>query len=111
MDQDDQAGKSAKGRARQTVSDKRQLSGPSAKRKKANMNIRTAILYRKNFATLIEESVSGPSAIALYLFMTMPGTGKYLFFDTHIPYRRSCSPKRAYATSVYRLRVLGKLQM
>lgn len=57
MDEDDQAGKSAKGRARQTVSDKRQLSGPSAKRKKANMNIRTAILYRKNFATLIEESV------------------------------------------------------
>ena len=57
MDEDDQAGKSAKGRARQTVSDKRQLSGPSTKRKKANMNIRTAILYRKNFATLIEESV------------------------------------------------------
>lgn len=59
MDEDDQTGKSAKGRARQTVSDKRQLSGPSAKRKKTNMNIRTAILYRKNFATLIEESVSG----------------------------------------------------
>jgi zinc finger HIT domain-containing protein 1 len=63
MDEDDQAGKSAKGRARQTVSDKRQLSGPSAKRKKANMNIRTAILYRKNFATLIEESVCSPLAI------------------------------------------------
>ena len=61
MDEDDQTGKSAKGRARQTVSDKRQLSGPGAKRKKTNMNIRTAILYRKNFATLIEESVSGPT--------------------------------------------------
>jgi zinc finger HIT domain-containing protein 1 len=60
MDEDDQAGKSAKGRARQTVSDKRKLSGPGAKRKKANMNIRTAILYRKNFATLIEESVGLP---------------------------------------------------
>ena len=60
MDEDDQAGKSAKGRARQTVSDKRQLSGPGAKRKKANMNIRTAILYRKNFATLVEESVGVP---------------------------------------------------
>src|SRR6266403_3514598 len=59
MDEDDQAGKSAKGRARQTVSDKRQLSGPNAKRKKTNMNIRTAILYRKNLATLVEESVSG----------------------------------------------------
>ncbi|KAH9068137.1 hypothetical protein EDB83DRAFT_632452 [Lactarius deliciosus] len=69
MDEDDQAGKSAKGRARQTVSDKRQLSGPSAKRKKANMNIRTAILYRKNFATLIEESglVNLPSSMPTYL--------------------------------------------
>ncbi|KAI0291903.1 hypothetical protein B0F90DRAFT_1812053 [Multifurca ochricompacta] len=56
MDEDDQAGKSAKGRSRQTVSDKRQLSGPSAKRKKASMNIRTAILYRKNFGTLLDES-------------------------------------------------------
>ena len=63
MDEGDQAGKSAKGRARQTVSDKRQLSGPSAKRKKTNMNIRTAILYRKNFATLVEESVSGSFVI------------------------------------------------
>ncbi|KAI0292108.1 hypothetical protein BC826DRAFT_1092161 [Russula brevipes] len=69
MDEDDQTGKSAKGRARQTVSDKRKLSGPSAKRKKANMNIRTAILYRKNFATLIEESglANIPSSIPTYL--------------------------------------------
>ncbi|KAI0249142.1 hypothetical protein BJV78DRAFT_718027 [Lactifluus subvellereus] len=69
MDEDDQAGKSAKGRARQTISDKRLLSGPSAKRKKANMNIRTAILYRKNFATLIEESglANLPSSIPTYL--------------------------------------------
>jgi len=69
MDEDDQAGKSAKGRARQTVSDKRQLSGPSAKRKKVNMNIRTAILYRKNFATLLEESglANLPSSTPTYL--------------------------------------------
>jgi len=69
MDEDDQTGKSAKGRARQTVSDKRQLAGPSAKRKKTNMNIRTAILYRKNFATLIEESglANLPSSIPTYL--------------------------------------------
>jgi zinc finger HIT domain-containing protein 1 len=70
-DEDDQAGKSAKGRARQTVSDKRQLSGPSAKRKKANMNIRTAILYRKNFATLIEESVSDTCVMLGCLFITL----------------------------------------
>jgi hypothetical protein len=111
MDEDDQAGKSAKGRARQTVSDKRQLSGPSAKRKKANMNIRTAILYRKNFATLIEESVRGPFAIQACLFMIVSGTRKYPFFDPHLPYRRRRPLKRAYAAAVYHLRVLGKLQM
>jgi hypothetical protein len=32
------------------------------------MNIRTAILYRKNFATLVEESVSGSFAIPASLF-------------------------------------------
>jgi hypothetical protein len=72
MDEDDQAGKSAKGRARQTVSDKRHLSGPSTKRKKANMNIRTAILYRKNFATLIEESVSNLGVILPCLIVRLP---------------------------------------
>jgi zinc finger HIT domain-containing protein 1 len=35
------------------------------------MNIRTAILYRKNFATLVEESVSGSFATLAYLFKTL----------------------------------------
>jgi len=56
-DDDRSAIKSAKGRARQTISDKRNLSTPGAKKKKSTMNIRTAVLYRKNLATLIEESV------------------------------------------------------
>src|SRR6266849_1210309 len=107
MDEDDQAGKSAKGRARQTVSDKRQLTGPSAKRKKTNMKIRTAILYRKNFATLVEESVSGSFAIpaGMPVYDLVSGNRKYSILCTHLPYRRRCTPKRAYATSVYRLRV------
>lgn len=93
MDEDDQAGKSAKGRARQTVSDKRLLSGPSAKRKKANMNIRTAILYRKNFATLVEESVSDLFAIPACLrFYPSLGGRKPPFLDTHLSYRRRCPP-------------------
>jgi hypothetical protein len=111
MDEDDQAGKSAKGRARQTVSDKRQLSGPSAKRKKANMNIRTAILYRKNLSTLIEESVSGTpvrSKCLLY-FNLLSGTRQPPFLDTHLFYRRCGSPQGAYATLVLRLRLLGQL--
>jgi len=90
MDEDDQTGKSAKGRARQTVSDKRQLSGPSTKRKKTNMNIRTAILYRKNFATLIEESVSGTYALFPGVPVYSHGSGNRLspFLDTDLPYRR-----------------------
>ena len=35
------------------------------------MNIRTAILYRKKFATLVEESVSDSFAIPAYLFKTL----------------------------------------
>jgi len=50
------------GRARQTISDKRtnlKMPGnsPAACRKKSTMNIRTALLYKKNFSTLMNESV------------------------------------------------------
>ena len=51
----------SKGRARQTISDKRKLNipgtSPAATNKKSTMNVRSALLYRKNFATLLEESV------------------------------------------------------
>jgi zinc finger HIT domain-containing protein 1 len=54
-------GKYSKGRGRQTISDKRNLNilgfSPAARKKKSTMNVRTALLYRKNLATLIEESV------------------------------------------------------
>lgn len=58
---DEEGGKSAKSRARQTISDKRNLNiagtSAAAKKKKSTMNVRTALLYRKNLATLIDESV------------------------------------------------------
>ncbi|KAG6861996.1 hypothetical protein C0995_008183 [Termitomyces sp. Mi166 len=58
---DEEGGKSAKGRARQTISDKRNLNiagtSAAAKKKKSTMNVRTALLYRKNLATLIDESL------------------------------------------------------
>jgi hypothetical protein len=112
MDEDDQTGKSAKGRARQTVSDKRKLSGPSAKRKKANMNIRTAILYRKNFATLIEESVKWSSCNPrCSAHAIASGSRNYPFLDTHLPNRRRRSSQGTHETSVHRLRVLGQLQV
>jgi len=53
-DEEGGGGKSAKGRARQTISDKRDTAG--VKKKKSTMNVRTALLYRKNLSTLIEES-------------------------------------------------------
>jgi hypothetical protein len=113
MDEDDQAGKSAKGRARQTVSDKRHLSGPSAKRKKANMNIRTAILYRKNFATLIEESVSDLDVIlaCLIVIYRTSGSRQPPSLDTHLSYRRFRSLQGTYTATVLRLRPLGQLQV
>ncbi|KAF9266509.1 hypothetical protein L218DRAFT_971406 [Marasmius fiardii PR-910] len=62
-----------KGRARQPISDKRNLNltgnSPAAKKKKSTMNVRSALLYRKNFATLLEESkiASLPTSIPTYL--------------------------------------------
>ncbi|KAF8072028.1 hypothetical protein FPV67DRAFT_1483581 [Lyophyllum atratum] len=70
---DEEGGKSAKGRARQTISDKRNLSiagtSAAAKKKKSTMNVRTALLYRKSLATLIDESniASLPASIPTYL--------------------------------------------
>ncbi|KAI0050452.1 hypothetical protein FA95DRAFT_1637696 [Auriscalpium vulgare] len=68
-EEEETAGKSAKGRARQTISDRRSLSGAGAKRKKSTMNIRSAVLYKKNLATLIDESgiASLPSHLSTYL--------------------------------------------
>ncbi|KAG5645543.1 hypothetical protein DXG03_005818 [Asterophora parasitica] len=70
---DDEGGKSAKGRARQTISDKRNLNiagtSAAAKKKKSTMSVRTALLYRKNLATLIDESniASLPTSLVLRL--------------------------------------------
>ncbi|RDB26081.1 Zinc finger HIT domain-containing protein 1 [Hypsizygus marmoreus] len=75
---DEEGGKSAKGRARQTISDKRNLniagSSPAAKKKKSTMSVRTALLYRKKLATLIDESniASLPPSVPTYLTALTP---------------------------------------
>lgn len=51
-----EGGMSARGRARETVSDKRVWPGKNRK-KTLPKNVRDALIYRKNFATLLEESV------------------------------------------------------
>ncbi|KDQ53199.1 hypothetical protein JAAARDRAFT_162112 [Jaapia argillacea MUCL 33604] len=66
--------KSARGRARQTISDKRNYDS-NGKKKKSTMNIRTALLYRKNLSTLIDESgiANLPSNAPSYLTaVTLP---------------------------------------
>jgi zinc finger HIT domain-containing protein 1 len=59
IDDDDEeaaGGRTSKSRARQTISDKRDWG----RKKKSTMNVRTAVLYKKNLTTLIEESVRLP---------------------------------------------------
>ncbi|PCH42332.1 hypothetical protein WOLCODRAFT_38419, partial [Wolfiporia cocos MD-104 SS10] len=74
LDDDDDApgGRSAKGRARQTISDKREW--PGLHKKKSTMAVRTAVLYRKNFATLVDESgIAGyPPDVPTYLTAVVP---------------------------------------
>ncbi|EED81186.1 predicted protein [Postia placenta Mad-698-R] len=74
LDDDDEAGggRSAKGRARQTISDKREWAG--LKKKKSTMNVRTAVLYKKSLATLIDESgiANYPSDVPTYLTAVVP---------------------------------------
>ncbi|KAI1797319.1 hypothetical protein LXA43DRAFT_408904 [Ganoderma leucocontextum] len=65
-------GRTTKARARQTtISDKRQWeqAGGSRRPKKSTMNVRTAILYKKNFTVLLEESgiEHMPSGVPTYL--------------------------------------------
>ncbi|KAJ7284624.1 hypothetical protein C8J57DRAFT_1169733 [Mycena rebaudengoi] len=74
-EEDDAGGtKYSKGRARQIISEKRAANIPGVKKKKSSMNVRTALLYRKNFATLVEESniASLPSSVPTYLTAQAP---------------------------------------
>ena len=47
---------SARGRARETISDKRVVEGVTRKKTQSKA-VRDALVYRKNLSTLIEESV------------------------------------------------------
>ena len=58
-DEETGGGRTGKGRARQAISDKR--AAELGKKKKSTMNVRTAVLYKKSFAQLLEESVGAVS--------------------------------------------------
>ncbi|KAK7032765.1 zinc finger HIT domain-containing protein 1 [Favolaschia claudopus] len=72
--EEDEEGKYTKGRARQLISEKRTFNIPGVKKKKSTMNVRTALLYRKNFAALLEESnlTAFPSTVPTYLTAQAP---------------------------------------
>jgi hypothetical protein len=108
-------GKYAKGRARQTISDKRSLAG-AGKKKKSTMNVRTALLYRKNLATLIEESVrvlwmpdnlldDTDSHTSMSEYSLSSSTHPNLPYGDHTPRSVSCT------VDVLSLRILGTVQM
>ncbi|XP_006459298.1 hypothetical protein AGABI2DRAFT_66100, partial [Agaricus bisporus var. bisporus H97] len=74
-----EGGPAKHGRARQTISDKRTNlvipgSSPAALRKKSTMSVRTALLYKKNLQTLIEESgiAALPGDVPTYLTAAAP---------------------------------------
>ncbi|KAJ6466610.1 hypothetical protein C8R47DRAFT_1078984 [Mycena vitilis] len=72
--EEDEEGKYTKGRARQLISEKRAFNIPGVKKKKSTMNVRTALLYRKNFAALLDESniASLPATVPTYLTAQSP---------------------------------------
>lgn len=53
---------SARGRARETISDKRVVDG-GVRKKTQTKNVRDLLVYRKNLATMIEESVRNTSIL------------------------------------------------
>lgn len=64
----------AKFRARQTVISDKRTFGNSKPKRKSSMNVRTAILYRKGLAALVEESGISilPSTVPSYITATAP---------------------------------------
>jgi len=117
--EDSEEGSSKKGRARQTISDKRNLnilgSSAAAKKKKSTMNVRSALLYRKNLATLIEESVRNatcsPRSDLMSSFRPVP---EYCISATICSYVLDCahtSVRVPSANAVFCVWILGGIQM
>jgi len=117
-DEDEEvSNKYSKGRGRQTISDKRHLNlagnSPAAGKKKSTMNVRTALLYRKNLATLIDESVC-----SLNELFGLPIIQKALLAH-HVPFFKStylfncCCATIPLSTTIvmFCLWILGALQM
>ncbi|KAI0784173.1 hypothetical protein C8Q75DRAFT_780360, partial [Abortiporus biennis] len=82
-DGDEGDSRGTKGRARHTISDKRLPEG--ARKKKSTMNVRNAVLYKKNLSQWLDESGIGslPASGPSYLTAAAP--------PARTPPRMSCS--------------------
>ena len=101
------SGRRGRGTARQTlISDKRPSVHPN---KKSTMNIRSALLYKKNLATLIEESVGIIPKITekITLIPRLKGHRESTPIHTELPFRRRPASEGTPAFVLLRLRVLG----
>ena len=101
------SGRRGRGTARQTlISDKRPSVHPN---KKSTMNIRSALLYKKNLATLIEESVGIIPKITekITLNSCLKGHRESTPVHTKLPFRRRPASEGTPAFVLLRLRVLG----
>lgn len=112
MEEGDGGGRTAKGRVRQTISDKRNLP-EGIRRKKATANVRTALVYRKTLATLIDESVGSKARMKETRRLTdwchHTGYRIYAAWNTDILDCCGGPSKRASPTSMLRLRLLGSV--
>ena len=77
------------------------------------MNIRTALLYKKNLATLIEESVRSKSAVFCGgdVDLAFEGHWESTPVGAELSFRRRPAPEGAPAFVLHRLRVLGQVSV
>ena len=105
------SGRRGRGAARQAlISDKRPSVHPN---KKSTMNIRTALLYKKNLATLIEESVRRAYTVSRMngADFLLEGRREPTLIRTELSFRRRSTPKGTPASALLHLRVLGQVQV
>ena len=76
------------------------------------MNIRTAVLYRKKLAELVEESVGHPFVIPpCYLSPSYLAHIRSPSSHTHVSHRSDSPAAGASASSLLSVRLLGQIQM
>lgn len=110
-DEEDGGGRTAKGRARHTISDKLILE--RGKKKKSAKNIRDAIIYKKSFGTYLEDAVRPVANRPLLRLFTSHSLGLrgLPFVRCHLPYCRRSTSHCTTSYDLHSLRLLGQVSM